>query len=137
MNKPEHFEITGDYAAFRPSGEVSLEQAAQLVTSALAYAREQQIKKLLVDITELSGFGPPSLANRYFYTRELADAAQGLVCVAFVTRPEMIDFQKIGGIVAENVGLRIKGFESEEEALPGLKRVKWVAEAEKFHFTHG
>ena len=137
MNQPEHFEIMEDYAAFRPSGEVSLEQAVQLVTSAFVYARENQIKRLLVDATGLTGFDSPSLASRYFFVQEWARAAQGQVCVAFVTRPEMIDPQKFGIIVAENVGLRGNVFESEKEAVAWLQGIKWVGEVEKLQFTRG
>ena len=45
MNKPDHFEILEDHAVFRPTGEVSLEQAVQMVTSALVYTREQADKQ--------------------------------------------------------------------------------------------
>ena len=135
MNKPEHFEVLEDHAVFRPTGEVSLEQAVQLITSAIAYACEEHIKKLLVNTTGLSGFGPPYLADRYFHARDWANAAQGSVCVAVVARPEMFDFEKIGGVIAENAGLRVIGFESEDEALAWLRRVEWVAEGGKIQFT--
>ncbi len=137
MNKPEHFEIMEDYAVYRPSGEVSLQQAVELVTSAIVFAREQQIKKLLVSITGLSGFGAPSLADRYFYANEWAHAAQGQVCVAMVTTTKLRDPQKIEAIVAENAGLRGQGFLTEEEALAWLKSVKWVGQAGKIQFDRG
>src|SRR5580698_3610177 len=120
MNKPEHFEMLEDHAAFRPSGEVSLREAVQLITSAIAFAREQQIKKLLVNVTGLYGFDPPNLGDRYFFTREWARAAQGEVCVAMAARQEVIDFEKIGVVVGENTGFRINTFASEEEALAWL-----------------
>jgi hypothetical protein len=137
MNTPRHFEIMEGYSVFRPTGKVTLEQAAQGGVSALTYAREQHIQKLLVVTTGLYGFEPPSLADRYFYTLELANAAQGQVCVAAVIRPEMKDPQNFGTIVAQNAGLRLKAFESEDEALAWLKRAKWAGETEKFQFTHG
>ena len=131
MNKPEHFEVVEDYAVFRPFGQVSLEEAMQLITSALVYAREQQIKKLLVVTTGLYGFKLPSFSERYFYTREGVHAAQGQVCVASVFRPELIDHEKIGVIIAETAGLQNNAFTSEEEALAWLKSVKWVSQEEK------
>lgn len=137
MDKPINFEIRHGDAIFRATGKVSVEQAAELTTSAIAYAREQHIEKLLIDVTGLFGFEPPNLAYRYFLTRELADAARGQVCIAFVTRREMMDPQQLGTTVAENDGLRICGFESEEEALAWLKSVKWAAQTEEFHFTYG
>lgn len=137
MNKPEHFEIMEGYAVFRPTGEVSLEQAVQLVTSAIVFAREQQIQKLLVVIAGLSGFGAPCLADRYFYANEWARAAQGQVCVAMVTKTEWRDPQKIEADVAENAGLYGRGFLLEEEALDWLKNVKWTPQAGKIQFGHG
>jgi hypothetical protein len=137
MNKPEHFEIMEDHAVFRPTGEVSLEQAVELVTSAIAFARDHRIRKLLVVKTGLTHIDPPNIAEVYFFNRDWAHAAQGRVCVALVVRPEMIDSEKIGVIIAENNGLRIDMFLSEDEALTWLKRIKWVGEAEKIQFTRG
>jgi len=124
MNKPTDFEILEGYAVFRPTGEVSLQQAAQLVTSAIAFAHENKARKLMVIITGLTGFGPPNLATRYFFFQEWARAAQGQVCVAFVARPEMIDPEKIGIMIGENAGLRGDAFTSEEEALAWLKSIE-------------
>ena len=131
MNKPEHFEIVEDYAAFRPSGQVSLEEGVQLITSALVYAREQQIKKLLVVTTSLTGFKPPSLLDRYHYIREWVSAAQGHVCVAIVVKPDLIDPDKIGMLVAKSAGLQADVFASEGEARAWLKSVKWVSQEER------
>ncbi len=124
MNKPEHFEIMESHAVFRPIGEVSLQQAAQLITSAIAFAREQNIKKLLVVITELTGFEPPNLAARYFFFREWAHVAEGQVKVAFVAGPEMIDPEKMGILIGENAGLHSDAFTSEAEALAWLQGVE-------------
>ena len=131
MNKPEHFEIMEDHAVFRPTGQVSLEQATELVTSAITFACEHQIRKLLVVTTGLTGFEPPNIVTRYFFHRDWAYAAQGKVCIALVARPEIFDFEKIGVIIAETAGLQNNAFTSEEEALAWLKSVKWVSLEEK------
>jgi hypothetical protein len=60
MNKPAHFETMEDYAAYRPIGEVTQEQAGQLIASAITFAREQHIKRLLVNITGLTGLESPN-----------------------------------------------------------------------------
>ena len=124
MSKPNHFEIMEDHAVFRPTGQLSLEQTVQLVMSAIAYARDNQIRKLMVVSTDLGGFEPPALASRYFFVRDWARAAERKVCVAVVARPEMIDFEKIGTIIAKNAGLHLGVFESEEEALTWLQTIK-------------
>ena len=124
MNKPEYFEIMEDYAAYRPMGEVTQEQSGQMIASAITFAREQHIKRLLVNITGLTGFKPPNLAERYFYIREWAHIAQGEVCVAMVTPIELTDRDEIETIIAENIGFRGKGFVSEEDALAWLRSVQ-------------
>ena len=124
MSKPEHFEIADDHAVFRPTGQVSLQQAVQLVTSAITFAREQRVRKLMAVTTGLSGFKPPDLATRYIFIRAWARAAGGDVCIAVVARPEMIDPQRFGVTVAANSGLVGDVFESEEEALVWLRSLK-------------
>jgi hypothetical protein len=78
----------------------------------------------LVDITNLTGFEPPDLALRYFIIHEWAQAAGRRVRVAIVARPEMIDHQKFGSIVAANIGFAADGFTTEEAALNWLWRVE-------------
>ncbi len=124
MEKPKDFELTPGHAVFRPTGKFSLEEAAQLITSALAYSCEQKVRKLLVDIRYLTGFDPPNLGTRYFFFREWARVAEGRVRVAFVARPEMIDSEKIGITIGENAGLRSDAFTLEEDALTWLESVE-------------
>lgn len=124
MNKPKHFEVMEEYAAYRLIGEVTQEQADLLIASAITFARDQHIKRLMVSITGLTGFEPPSLAARYFYIREWARVAQGEVCVAMVTSAELSNQEEIEGVIAENAGFCGKGFISEEAALAWLRRVK-------------
>ena len=123
MNQPKHFKIFESHAVFHPIGDVSLEQAVQLVLSAITFAREQQIRKLLTDLTNLTGFESPSIATRYFFIQEWARAAQGRVYISMVAKPEMIDPEKFGVTVAENVGLRCDVFASQEEALAWLQNI--------------
>ena len=124
MSKPEHFEILKERAVFRPTGQVSIEQAVELVTSAIAFARSLHIQKLLVDASNLTGFEPPAIAMRYFFVHEWARAAEGGVRVALVTRPEMIDPRKFGITVAANRGFTADAFTTEEDALIWLEREK-------------
>src|SRR5258705_11713391 len=59
MSELQYFKTMGDYAEYRPTGHVSQSQMVQLVASALAFAREQHIGKLLVVTSGLTGFRPP------------------------------------------------------------------------------
>ncbi len=118
------FEILTSHAEFRPTAETTLHEAAQLITAAIVFAREQKVRKLMLDITGLTGFAPPNLATRYFFFQEWARAAQGQVSVVFVARPEMIDPEKIGILIAENAGLRGDAFTNREEALAWLEKLE-------------
>lgn len=120
MTEVEHFKVVGDYAVFRPAGRVTLEQAVQSISDAIAFSCEQGIKKLLADITGLHGFAPPGVGARYFFIRDWARIASGQVSIAIVARAEMIDSEKIGVTMAQNAGLHGNVFDSEEEALTWL-----------------
>jgi hypothetical protein len=124
MSELQHFEIVGDHAEYRPAGRVSLSQAVQLVTCAIAFAREQHVRKLLVVTVGLTGFKPPSIAHRYYFIQEWSHAAGGVISIALVARPEMIDLQKFGVTVAANAGLHGDVFPSEEQALAWLQDIK-------------
>lgn len=121
MDKPDHFHMEAGHAVFRPRGVMSLEEAVQLVTTAIAFSRQQSVRRLLVDTTGLAGFRPPDLAARYFFIHEWARAAGGGVCVALVARPEMIDPQRFGVTVAANAGFVSDIFPSEQAALGWLQ----------------
>jgi len=120
MSDLEHFSVAGDRAEFRPRGEVSVHQGAELVTRVIARTRELGLRKLLLDITLVRGFDPPSLATRYHLVRQWAEAARGVVRVVFVSRPEMIDPGKFGVIAASNIGFQQEIFVTEEEAIRWL-----------------
>ena len=121
MSVPDFFERLESHAVFRPTGEVSLERAVQLITSAILFAREQNLRKLMVVTSALTGFASPSVTARYFFVKEWAEAARGVVQVAVVARSEMIHPQKFGTIVAMNSGLNADAFLSEAEALTWLQ----------------
>lgn len=120
MSELQHFEIVGDHAESRPTGQVSVDQVVQLVTSAIARAREQHIGKLLVDTRGLTGFESPSIIARYYFVRKWAEASGRVVRLALVARPEMVDPQKFGVTVAANLGFIADVFTSEDEALAWL-----------------
>ena len=117
---PDYFEVVDGRGYFRPVGRTSLEAAAELVTVALAYARAQGIKELLVNATGLTGFPSPTLSERYFIVENWARVVRGSVRVAMVLRPEYIDPQKFGVTVAFNRRFIADVFELEEPALAWL-----------------
>ncbi len=121
----EDFKIVGDHAEYRPMGRISLQQAIKMVAAAISLARERHVRNLLIDVSHLTGFKPPSVIDRYHFMHEWARAAGGTVRIAMVARPEMIDPQKFGVTVGVNLGLTSDVFASEEEAL------RWLTESSK------
>jgi hypothetical protein len=121
MSKPEYFEIMEGHAVYRPSGYVTLHQVVELVTSAIAYAREQKIRKLLVVLIGPSGFPSPSVAERYYLVRKWAETARGHVHVAVVVKPKFIDADGFSVTVASNNGFSGNVFATEPEALAWLQ----------------
>jgi hypothetical protein len=122
MSATHRFEMIGDIAVFRPrASSMSIDRAIGLVKSAIEAAREQQIRKLLIVASGLDGFESPSVATRHMLAREWAGAAGGAVQLAVVAKPEMIDPQKFGVVVATNFGAHANTFAAEAEAIEWLR----------------
>lgn len=121
MDIQEPFEMVGEVAVFRPTGEVSLEEAVQLVTTAITHARDRRIRRLMAVVTNLTGFESPDLGQRYWMVNEWAMAANGTLSLAVVAKPEHIDPQRVGALIAEQAGFTSYAFESEKEALAWLQ----------------
>ena len=124
MSELQDFEIVGDHAEYRPIGELALGQATELITSGIAFARERQVKKLMVVTLGLAGFQPPNVIERYYFVHKWAKASDYFVRVVMVAHPEMIDPQKFGVTVATNIGFISDVFTSEEQALAWLRNLK-------------
>jgi len=120
VNLPEHFLRCEGYASFDPVGVVTLEKAVSLVSSALIFARDQNIRLLLIDATGLSGFPSPSVADRYWIVRQWAADSKNRVEVAFALQRHLIDPDRFGIQVAVNLGMRADVFDSRAEALTWL-----------------
>ena len=99
---------------------MSLREATDLVERAIAFACEQGLEDLLIDATGVSGFAPPTLSDKYGYTSRWAAAAGGKVRAAMIARPEWIDPQKFGVIVAANRGFAGNVFLTKAEAIAWL-----------------
>jgi len=123
MSELQDFEMVDDHAEYRPTGELSLAQAIRLIASGIAFARERQVKKLMVVTLGLAGFQPPNVIQRFNFIHEWAQASGHSMRVAVVTHPEMIDHRTFGATVAFNIGFASDVFTSEEEALTWLRSV--------------
>lgn len=120
MQLPEYLEIKEGVCEFRPRGESTLIETVALITSAIAYCRQQTINKLLVDATGLDGVPVPTLVDRFLMVEEWAQEAEGLVVGALVVHAEYIHPEKFGVRAAADFGLEINVFTSEDEAFAWL-----------------
>jgi hypothetical protein len=120
---PERFEIGEGHAIHRPAGDVSFQEALDLLSEAIVYCRENGIRRLLIDTTKLTGFAAPGTAERFSMGERLARDARAAVKVAMVAKAELLDPSRFGVIVARNRGFFTKAFSSEPEAW------KWLLDA--------
>ena len=91
-----------------------------MVAEAMLTARELGLADLLVNTTGLTGFPPPSVFARYTLATKWAESAGAALRVAMVARPELIDPQKIGVLMAQNRGVTGDVFTNEADALAWL-----------------
>jgi hypothetical protein len=116
------FEVIGQIAWFRLTGEHELENGVRQITDAIARTKQRGLDKLLVDITAITGVAPPSVEMRYWLVDEWARAGRGSVRLAVVTRPEFISPDHFGVVFGMNRGFTSNVFESEARALDWLQR---------------
>ena len=113
---PEFLTLEGKTARYAPVGNVTLDAAVEMIGRAIEYCRELKISGMLIDVRELKGFPHPTVVDRYWFVRKWAANSGGQVVLAFVQRPEMIDPEQIGPVMASNAGLIANVFEDEPSA---------------------
>jgi hypothetical protein len=120
MNTIKNFEQVGRRGFFRPVGIVSFDQAVEIVAEGMRHARSLELVDLLVNTTGLSGFPTPDVFARYSLASKWAESAGAAMRVAVVARPELIDPQKIGVLMAQNRGVNGDVFPTESAAIAWL-----------------
>ena len=120
MEAPEFYSLEEGYAVLRPRGELPLQEAIDLITRAIVFARESGVRRLLVVLHEVTGLQSPGLAARYQFVRQWARASEGLVRLSLALPEEMIDQNRFGLTVAANAGMTTDIFVDEAEALAWL-----------------
>jgi hypothetical protein len=116
LDELDGFVLEKGRGLYRPAGSVAFDQAVALVRAAIAAARRNLVRDLLVDTTALVGFSSPDTFQRFLAAVAWAEEANGGVCLAMVAREEMIDPRRIGVTVAANRGLVSNIFTTEPEA---------------------
>jgi len=113
-------EQIGSRAFYRPTGTVDLEQALKMAAGAIRAARDLGLADMLVDTTGLTGLGTLGTFQRYEVGTMLANEAGAHLVVAVLARPELVDPQKIGILVAQNRNAMVDIFSVEKDALAWL-----------------
>jgi hypothetical protein len=120
MNKLDHFEVVGKRGFYRPVGRTTFEKGVEMVAEATRHARELGLQSLLVNTQGITGFSPPSIFGRHAMAVKWAESAGSRMHVAVVARPELVDPQKIGVIMAQNRGVSGDVFTNEADAIAWL-----------------
>ncbi|HKA42232.1 MAG TPA: hypothetical protein VKF40_09610 [Burkholderiales bacterium] len=120
MKAPPGFRAGQTYASYRLKRQVTFREAIDLIATAISFARENNIRRLFVDSTKLTGFEPPDTVERFRMAVQFASAADSRVKVALLGRAELIDHDRFGVTVARNRGLLVDVFETEADALAWL-----------------
>jgi hypothetical protein len=120
MKTIEYFESVGKRGFYRPTATVSYDLAVQMVGEAMRHARSLGLESLLVNTNGLTGFSPPSIFDRHALAVKWAEAVGASLRVAIVARPELIDPEKIGVVMAQNRGVSGDVFATEPAALAWL-----------------
>ena len=118
----EHFEQITSRGLYRPVGVMTLEAAIELVAGGIEHARDLGLADLVVNTNQLTGFEVPTTFGRYAFAVRWAEASGGQLRVAIVARPELIDHEKIGMIMAQNRGLDCETFLQEADAIRWLDK---------------
>ena len=116
----KYFEHVAKRGFFRPVAVVTFQQAVAMVAEAMRHARSLDLIELLVNTNGLTGFASPDVFARYEMVGQWVPSAGAALKVAMVVRPEIMDPQKIGVVMAQNRGVAAEVFTSETAAIAWL-----------------
>jgi hypothetical protein len=103
----------------------AVERVAEFIRETVAKGHPH----LLLDVRD-AAFRSPSVVDRMRMARLWADAADSRLRIVVVARPEFIDPERFGVVVAANFGLTVQVFECQEDAIAWL-RAECAAELER------
>lgn len=120
LRDPLLLDLVDDIPVARLAPTHRIRRAITLVADVIRRTVAQGHPHLLVDAADTT-FDPPSLVVRLRMVREWAEAADGRLRVAVVVRPDCVDPDHFGVIVAGNFGLPGQVFEQEADAIAWLR----------------
>ncbi|MEO8739591.1 MAG: hypothetical protein ABI537_07810 [Casimicrobiaceae bacterium] len=120
MSAPEHLSADDGYWRYCPLGPFTLVDAVDCVTRAIAWCREHQQPRLLIDLTRIYGFPVPTLIDRFWMAQDWSHASGTLVTAAMIAHAHYIDPGKFGVHAARDAGLSCDIFTLHDEAIAWL-----------------
>lgn len=114
--------MAGDIQVVRLEGECTLGQAVDDIDACLRRARQDGVRRLLIDIRGLSGFGKPDVGARMGMIRRWAASAGGAMKVAMVSPRELNDGERFDIVLARALAFDGDVFEDEDEARHWLEQ---------------
>ena len=100
-----------------------MDDAVRVIDDSLRFCKNNEIIKLLADVTQITHLRPPSLVDRFWLITKWAESARGRVKLAVVAPGEIIHPEKIGVMFGANRGLEGDIFVDEDEAIEWLSAV--------------
>jgi hypothetical protein len=119
MASLEHFEVNEGYATFRPEGPITVADLLSLWQEALKVCRENAVTRLLIDHRKTT-HASLTTVDRFRFSEGLAAFWDREIRLVLLCRPDQIDPERIGVVVAANRGLQVSVVDSEAEALRHL-----------------
>ncbi|MGY3266743.1 hypothetical protein [Lysobacter sp. HA35] len=116
--------LDGGIAVLAVTGDGSVAAARRAVRAALIDAQTRGHRRIVIDVRAATGLGYPGVIERMDTVREWASVAVPGLSVAFVAHADFLDEDRIGMIVATQLGLNAYVFSCADEAVTWLKRQK-------------
>src|ERR1044072_1693899 len=82
------YHVAGERTVYRPSGNVSDGELADLLTESLALTLEHNATETLIDVTPTDGFDSPGPAYRRWLVRRWAEMVRDKIRVALIVRED-------------------------------------------------
>lgn len=108
------------YARCALEGPRSTAEASRQIVAAVASARKQAARRLLVDLRAMAITREPSIAERYELGSEVLRVGAGMRRIAFLLHPERLTLYEFTFLVASSRGLPTEAFATEQQALAWL-----------------
>ncbi|AXK72905.1 hypothetical protein DWG18_11880 [Lysobacter sp. TY2-98] len=103
-------------------GNASVAVVRGAVKAGLIDVQQQGYRRILIDVLQATGLGMPSVIERVDTVREWASIAVPGLSIAFVADDALLDDDRIGMVVASQLGLNAGVFTAREDGVAWLRR---------------